>query len=187
MFYIETFKIWCKLNYKEPESITEIIKQSLWDNDIICINKKTVRYNKWKQAGIKYIIDIIDNNGKIASSKYLKNKFGINIKHLEYQSLIHSLRKHWKKTINHAQNIIGTVVPDVCTLKIGNKYQEVQEIATRDIYNHLINTEKSTPPTGKQRWIEIYDGMELNEDYWALIYGTPFLLTKNSKSPYDTI
>ena len=38
-----------------------------------------------------------------------------------------------------------------------------------------------TPPTSKHRWIEIYEDMELNEDYWALIYGTPFFLTKNSK------
>ena len=57
----------------------------------------------------------------------------------------------------------------------------MQEIATRNIYIHLIDSEKSDPPTSKQGWIETYDGMELNDDYWALIYGSPFLLTKNSK------
>ena len=135
-----------------------------------------VRFTTWKEAGINYIVDIIDNNSKIASPNLKKHKYGINIKQLEYQSI----PKQWKKTITQTQNIRGTNVPDTCCLKIGHKHNKVQEIATRDIYTHIIEAEKSATPTSTQRWIDTYDDMELNEDYWALIYDTPFLLTQKA-------
>ena len=37
------------------------------------------------------------------------------------------------------------------------------------------------PPTSKKRWIDLYNDMDVDENYWQLIYETPFQITKNVK------
>ena len=32
--YIEMFSTWANMNYREPENISEILRQSIWDNDL---------------------------------------------------------------------------------------------------------------------------------------------------------
>jgi hypothetical protein len=56
----------------------------------------------------------------------------------------------------------------------------IEEITTKEVYNHIL-TGKSKTPTSKQRWIELYDDMDLDNSLWQLIYSTPFQLTRNTK------
>ena len=40
---------------------------------------------------------------------------------------------------------------------------------------------KIKPATSKNRWTEIYNEMDFENEFWELIYETLFKLTKNSK------
>jgi hypothetical protein len=48
-------------------------------------------YNRWNQAGITYIMDLLDNNGQIANLNFLAKKYAINIKQHKYNSITHSI------------------------------------------------------------------------------------------------
>ena len=47
--YIDMLNSWAKLNYKEPTSIQETIKQPLWRTSLILIDGKTVTHNEWNE------------------------------------------------------------------------------------------------------------------------------------------
>ena len=46
------FKTWTEINYKNPENITEVLEQPLWDNDLMQIAHKTIRNKIWRQSGM---------------------------------------------------------------------------------------------------------------------------------------
>jgi hypothetical protein len=46
---------------------------------------------------------------------------------------------------------------------------------------HIIKKWIIKPAAGKIKWIEKYDDMNLDSEFWQHIYEMPFVLTKNSK------
>jgi hypothetical protein len=172
-FYKEIFQTWAKLNFKEPSNAQEVIRQPLWRNSHIKIDGKTVKYKDWNKAGINQIIHLIDNKGNLASQKYLTNKFAIKPKHMAFNSLIHSIPADWKRIIKNESNFLGYTAQQECCLLIDNKYCKVDELTTKDIYSYLIRKWKIKPAAGKIKWIEKYDDMNVDDEFWQYIYETP--------------
>ena len=50
---------------KRPKSFIEIRKQIIWGNSYIRPNNKTLGFKTWIKSGIRYINDIINNDGLI--------------------------------------------------------------------------------------------------------------------------
>jgi hypothetical protein len=180
-FYCDMLNTWAKINYRDPTNVQEILQQHIWSNDLIKIDNKPVRYTTWQKAGITYIMDLLNNNGQIASINFLIKKYAINIKQHDYNSLLHSIPRQWKKKITTADNIAGSNLKVACRVQLSDINYEIEEITTRTIYYHLIINYKSQPPTSKKRWLELYDDMQVGDDFWAYIYQLPTRLTKNSK------
>jgi hypothetical protein len=180
-FYNEILLSWAKLNYINPQNALEVVNQPLWRNHLIQVDHKTLKYNDWEKMGIKNIFHLIDNNGNLASEIFLKNKYGITPTPLAYNSLVHSIPAEWKKMIKTGINTIGFRDRQGCYLQIDMKCCPINEITTKDIYLHIIKKWKIKPAAGKIKWIEKYDDMNLDEDFWQYIYETPYKLTKNSK------
>ena len=109
---------WAKLNYKEPKNIHEMLQQPLWNNVLITIDRKLANYETWKNAGITHINDLIDNNGQIAKLEFLCCKFKLNIKQMEYNSIIHCIPSLWKKDIKKSANIAGRITVKECQIAI---------------------------------------------------------------------
>jgi hypothetical protein len=55
-----------------------------------------IKFNAGKKAGINNISHLIDNNGNIASEKFIKTKYTLKPKPLEYNSLVHCIPKNGK-------------------------------------------------------------------------------------------
>ena len=47
------------------------------------------------------------------------------------------------------------------------------------MYMHIIKKWKIKPAAGKIKWIEKYDDMNLDDEFWQYVYETPYTLTKN--------
>jgi hypothetical protein len=180
-FYKEIFQIWAKLHFKEPTNAQEVVRQPLWNNSNINIDGKTVKYKDWNKAGINHIIHLIDNKGNLASLKYITNKYAIKPKLMDFNSLIHSIPATWKKFIKNGNNYLGYTAQQECSIIMDNKYCNIDEISTKDIYTYIIMKSKIKPAAGKIKWIEKYDEMDVEEEFWQYIYVTPSSLTKNSK------
>jgi hypothetical protein len=180
-FYIDTLKTWSKIKYLEPTSIQQIIDQVLWQNDHIQIDDKNVYYKTWENAGISKIHHIININGKIRSKENLENKYSLTIKQHEYNSLTHSLPKTWLKKIKGNTDLLALQTNNLCKIYIDNTPVILEEISTKEIYKYILEKEKIKPPTSQSRWIEKHDDIDVGDNFWQLIYETPFHLTKNSK------
>ena len=76
---------------------------------------------------------------------------------------------------------LGFAPPTGYCIKIDNKLNNIEEISTRELYRYISENCKIRPATIKNRWIEIYNEMNFENEYWELIYETPFKLTKTSK------
>jgi exonuclease III len=101
----EIMKFWCEENYEENiDSIEKIMNQSIWMNSNIKINKQVIFWKKWFDEGFKWIADLIvmDNEGKMRFWTYEEIKdFEIpNFSIMDYNSLISSIPREWKRQIN---------------------------------------------------------------------------------------
>ena len=43
-------------------------------------------------------------------------------------------------------------------------YINLDDITTKEIYTYIIKKEKARPPTSKNRWIEIYNEMNVDDN-----------------------
>jgi hypothetical protein len=83
--------------------------------------------------------------------------------------------------IKNEGNFLGYTAQQDCHLLIDNKYCNIDELTTKDIYSYLIKKWKIKPAAGKIKWIEKHDDMNVDEEFWQYIYETPNSLSKNSK------
>ena len=96
--------------------------------------------------------------------------------------LIHSISVAWTKVIRTYADILALVIDNKCKITIDKQYINIEDVSTKEIYIHiLVVFFKCKPPTSKKRWIELHDEMNLDENFWQLIYETPFHLTNNAK------
>ena len=131
---------WAKINFVKPVNVQQIINQYIWYNDCIQIDKKYVYYKEWDKAGISHMSKLINDQGDYKTRTQISTQFGINIKQMEYNSLIHSFPNSWRKTLKKVGNKVNLEIVTDCKLKIGLKYCNILEITTKDIYLHIMNS-----------------------------------------------
>jgi hypothetical protein len=65
LFYQEMFKTWCNLHVTNPLKAENIVREVIWGNQYNKVNNSIIRYEKWKDAGMYFIQDLLDNQGNI--------------------------------------------------------------------------------------------------------------------------
>ena len=68
----------------------DILEISMWFNKDIMIANKVVWKPIWYFRGVKYISDLLDNDGNFLSCKEFEEKFGLPNSFLGYVSIIHA-------------------------------------------------------------------------------------------------
>lgn len=75
---------WQKLQSKEPKTEEEVVRQVIWDNRYILIQREPIFWKKWSEAGINYINDLPhDTLPRFLSRLELTQKSGITTSFLE--------------------------------------------------------------------------------------------------------
>ena len=98
-FCYEVIKSWSNYNFKNPESVTEVISQAIWFNSFIKIGKKTIFYRKWYDKGARYIKDLLNGNRIIMSYAEFTQKFNIQVDFVTYYGVICAIPTEWKDLI----------------------------------------------------------------------------------------
>jgi hypothetical protein len=118
---------------------------------------------------IKFIQDIVDNNGSILAKKELERKYGLQCKHLQYESLVHAIPKEWKAKLKESKTLnLNYNVFEECSVRIGGKTANIEEISTRQLYWHFV-TLVSSRPTSEAKWNQKVE-FEIDEAMWNIIY-----------------
>jgi hypothetical protein len=177
-FYQEMFKEWAKVHYYKPQRAECVARELIAYNSHIKINNRMITYKPFVQ-NIKFIQNILNDQGALANKMYLENKYEVTIKQMQYNSLISAIPKDWKKMITNDNNINNYVVFKECKVNIKDCRKKVEETTTRDIY-HEILLNKVERPTSENTWQENV-GLNFDENAWANIYTRPYSLTRDSK------
>lgn len=130
------------------------------------MNKKTVFFPHWHQAGIKQISDLSDScEGQFLSFNSFRNKFNVKCNFLQYYSILSSIPQNWKKLLQ--ENSQDPVTPPTSTCSLSCKA----------IYSILLNLEDLPPPTSEKKLL--MSGIEKSD--LNKIYLLPFKATREIK------
>ena len=166
-FWKDVLESFLDINYKTEIGEEQILKSPLFYNRYIKIDRKYVFYKTWYDKGIRFVNDLVNQNG----SFYSYQEVGIDgspLNILKYQGFIDSL-KHF---LSHTQ------------IKLTKKVQEPfipshikvflqQKSGTQAMYNEL--NKNYDEPTSKRRWNEKYN---FTDQEWKKIYNYPFSIIK---------
>ena len=163
LFYKNLVTFWGELKATHnPQTSKEIKREYIWLNPFITIGRGTVFYPNWYKNGIKYISDIIGEDGLLLHDRTIKARFGINFNFLDYYSLRHAIPAKWKTILEHeALTDSGAAPLADHTINLNMK--------SKDIYWKL----QGAPAESIQatKWIE---ELNLDKEDWSYICKLPF-------------
>ena len=172
---INTWKLFCK--YFNPENIKQIRNEFLWFNPYIIINKKTVFYKHWYIKGIKYINDIVDENGVFLTQEILERTFDLKVNFLEYLSLPLSILGHRKQSLRN--KTIRSFEPSfIPRFMLNGQLKFVTHVTCKEFYWCIINFEMSESPTCLETWTPMFN---ISDSDWPKIFTLSFKFTIESK------
>ena len=59
-FYKNIIAHWQKIASTDPQNKSEVLEQVIWNNRFLIVNKKSVYFPHWHQAGVTHISDLLD-------------------------------------------------------------------------------------------------------------------------------
>jgi hypothetical protein len=179
-FYNDMWQTWSELHYKQPENISEVCNQRICNNSSIRVNCKPIFKKEWNDKHLKFIRDIITDNGTFLSEKNINSKYNLNIQTLEYNSLKSAIPSKWKKILKDKKlEIKDIVVENECQLNLNKMTKQIMDITTKEAYKMLLAS-KSQRPTSEKKWRET-ELLQIDEDDWPNIYECAFKLTTDTK------
>ena len=67
-FWMDVLTSWSKFTQAHtPMTAEDVLLNTLWHNVKIKVGKKCIYYKHWASAGVNYIFDLFDENGKFLS------------------------------------------------------------------------------------------------------------------------
>ena len=99
-------------NTELEEGISHILKIPIFYNSNICIDKKYVFWKDWYMKGIRFINDIVKENGEFYNQDELEAKYNITTNYLHYQGITKSIKVFLNShKITLTTNIEGPFIP----------------------------------------------------------------------------
>lgn len=146
------------------------MKSPIFYNNDIKVGGQFIYYNEWYKRGVRYINDLVKNNGDFYSPEEFSKIAGIQIDYLQYYGTIQAITSYVKKaniTLTHKEQ--NPFIPsNILPLMQNKKGAQV-------MYN-ILNKNKETP-TAKQTWNRTYN---FKDEDWKEIFMHPFITTKYS-------
>jgi hypothetical protein len=176
-FYNEMFKMWTKIHDNEVNNAEDICREVIWYNKHIKENLARKKYNEWEQK-IKFIQDLLNNQGQLANSKELETKHNIPIDIMTLNSLLSTIPKKWKRLIKEDTNVNNYYVFPECKIIINKIKRSIDDVTTKELYSELIKG-KALRPTSETKW-QSEVGLNFDEDIWAIIYKLSYKVSRDT-------
>ena len=161
-FWVETLQIWSGIHSRYDPEIHSYSKHPqcfLWLNSNIKIKGKSVFYNNWYSAGIRYIKDLIDENGNFYRYEQFKQKYNLDVNFLKFYGIINS--------VSQTVNLEGTVLDIDTTLR---KLLTVKSSSQAFYHSILSDMNKYTKRNCLYRWEHVFNRQFEWQDIFANIY-----------------
>ncbi len=87
---------------QQPINIVETLTQSLWLNQHIISNRKTLYWKTWENLGITQIKDILNKDNELLSHQELVNKYNIRTTLLDPLTLHKCILADWLEKLRNS-------------------------------------------------------------------------------------
>lgn len=178
-FYNEVLLAW--KHFKAafiPSNTFEVRKEFLWFNPFIQINGISIFYKVWYDHGIKYINDIVKQNGEFMSCNDINTKYNLNISFLDILSIKSAIPTNWKEMLTK-QNVNPNSESFKVLVVYKGKNTPISSLTAKDVYNILLE-QIEVSVTAKEKWEESFN-VEISGNKWEQIFCLPFKCTTESK------
>ena len=165
LFYKDVLNAWERIVGHTPGSKYEVENEIIWNNKFITIAGKSVFYRSWYEAGVKYIKDLITENGNLMTLNAFQHTFGIKTHFLQYLGLLNAIPTSWKKKLksNFKENE---------TYDCENRIIDLQNISSK-ILRNILTKKLFEKPTSVAK----LEKAGFTVDEISHIYELPFKLT----------
>lgn len=171
LFWKDVFRAWEMIIKTEKRSDWEYFLSSpIWLNDNIKIGNKCVFNQHWFDHGIRFINDILNDDGSFMSFEQLQQCYNIDTNFLYYLSVITAVRAAGKCYEKFSNRLSSPFIPSHVQIFL-KKYKGSQDMYRVLIKNNIV-------PTGQKKWCELENLINIS---WDNIFRLPFLVTKNTK------
>ena len=170
-FWKDVYDSWTALT--KPEDLEDPLSQLLFHNESIQINYKSVFLIDWFMHGVKYVNDLVNEEGNIYTWEQFSRTY--NISHpFEYLSVTQAIPRNWKKRIKEIgkkQNIvINSNIQKLKSLKKPSRY----------FYWKFMDSFCTRPEKSEKKWITLLDE-PITENEWQHLYCKLPKITKETK------
>ena len=170
-FWKNVYDSWIALT--KPDSIDMPHSQPLFHNNSIQINHKPFFLGDWFLHGIKYINDLINDEGNIYSWEQFSRTYGISHP-FEFLSVTQAIPRNWKKRIKETgkkqDNITNSNILKLKSLKK----------PSRHFYWEFMSNFCTRPEKSEKKWNTLLEE-SLSENEWQHLYCYLPNVTKETK------
>ena len=159
---------WQEIRQIVPIENSDIKDEIIWKNKFITINKTSLYYKSWLEAGVTKVSDLLNGRSFYTYEQFVE-KYKIRTYFLQYYSLVNAIPSTWKKKIP------SIVTTDVMSMK-DRKKELLSNPTNKKAYNILIS--KGIKPLTSQ--IKILN-MGISETDLPYLYLIPFTVTSETK------
>ena len=173
-FYENVHNVWSEMCSILTPSKNIIINQTIWCNRYVTIQNKPFLWQRWKEAGINKISDLI-NGDHFLSAAELSHKYNIQINFLEALQIKQSLPFAWRNELQSQQKY--DLVDGILYYAKG-EVKAIDKDRAKNVYL-LFNNKNKEKPTCVEMWGELFP--ELTTQTWKDIFIRTFSISRETK------
>ena len=103
-FYRQVLDSWYSLQDIPCKKGSDVMKQFLWFNKNIVVDCKPIFIEAMYKKSIKYINDLLSEEGQFLQLNTLNDTFGTNLTVMQYNSIKSAIPKEWKRLLRSVNN-----------------------------------------------------------------------------------
>jgi hypothetical protein len=166
-FYVQLFEAWGKMKELPDGDPYKLRREILWLNNNIKIGRKEACYKEWYRNGIVMFHDLLKEDGTFKSPEELEVEFNVEIKALEYISLISAIPQQWKRDVRQMKIPKHAISnQEQLFMNCRNRLMALGIISNRDVYWELV-TKKKTKPICVMKWCDRY---HIEDEDWKGVF-----------------
>lgn len=180
VFLRQIFHTWAKFHISEPATTQQVQDEILWNNDFLQLEKRFQTSEKWKQAGVKCINDLLHaSEPRFLTHEEINTKLGITSTFIEILQIRAIIPCRWKRLLTSPATQNPERLP---TIKTADNCQvPIHDSSSRLLYSHLLKY-KSPKITSQQKWdTALQLPQQDRQKFWTEAYTLPFKIVRETK------
>ena len=172
-FYKQILEYWFELYAVEPTSIKEVRSELLFLNRYITVDNQPIFDKQMYNAGLKYINDIVDNEGNFESLNYVNTRFNIHLDIMRYNSIKDAIPRSWRNMIRGTHK---TEPETDLLINVFNVRKSILFVSTKDLYWICID-KIAQDPTVITKWEQRFPRANFD---WQEIFLNPYKVARET-------